>query len=279
MAIQDHHRGSADIPLSSHMGLDMSSLETPMSSNENPPQLTLSDIMHHMSPSPVPAEDLRPEDSEMGGQFLNGSQREREGSPKPLTEADVVGMRRRLHEFGFLLDRDRNELNIEDMTRHSDDFTITSVREKERVNMVCCYSICIITSRNNGNLCQVLRLTDPLPVDPTQLERQADVISVLTAQRDFLVRQAEEDRDRWASEREGWDRMAEALLSHRNRSGKFPMREDVCFSSFSYPLKVFTRYFLRRRIARKYNWSRRIALYEIKYVFVINLSFSTYIFG
>ena len=138
MSIQDHHRGSENISLSSHMGLDMPSLEPPMSSNENPPQLTLSDIMHHMSPSPVPADDLRPEDSEMGGQFLNGSQREREGSPKPLAKADVVGMRRRLHELGFLLDRDQNELNIGDMTRHSDDFSVTTLREKELVNMVCC---------------------------------------------------------------------------------------------------------------------------------------------
>ena len=137
MSIQDHHRESASIPLSSHMGFDIPSLDPPMNSNENPPQLTLSDIMHHMSPSPVPAEDLRPEDSEMGGQFLNGSQREREGSPKPLTEADVVAMRRRLHELGFFLDRDRNELNIGDMVRHSDDFTVTTSREKELVNMVC----------------------------------------------------------------------------------------------------------------------------------------------
>ena len=97
----------------------------------------------------------------------------------------------------------------------------------------------IITNRNNGNLCQVLRLTDPLPVDPSQLERQADVISILTAQRDFLVRQAEEDRDRWRSEREGWDRVAEALLSNRNRSGKFSMREDVCFSSLFISTKGF----------------------------------------
>ena len=66
-------------------------------------------------------------------------------------------------------------------------------------------------------------------MDATQLERQADVISVLTAQRDFLVRQAGEDRERWLSEREGWDRMAEALLSHTNRSGKSAMREDVRF--------------------------------------------------
>ena len=137
MSIQDHHGGSADISLSSHMGLDMPSLDPPMSSNENPPQLMLSDIMHHMSPSPIPAEDLRAEDSELGGHFLNGSQREREESLKPLTEADAVAMRRRLHELGFLLDRDRNELNIEDMTRHSDDFTVTTLKEKELVDMVC----------------------------------------------------------------------------------------------------------------------------------------------
>lgn len=144
MSIQDHQRGSADISLSSHMDLDMPSLELPMNSNENPPQLTLSDIMHHMSPSPVPAEDLRPEDSELGGQFLNGSLREREGSPKPLTEADVVAMRRRVHELGFLLDRDRNELNIGNMTQHSDDFTVSTLKEKELVNMVCLPILCII---------------------------------------------------------------------------------------------------------------------------------------
>ena len=119
------------------------------------------------------------------------------------------------------------------MSRHSDDFSVTTLREKELVNMVCCpipLYIQVIISRNNWNhLCQVLRLTDTLPVDATQLERQADVISVLTAQRDFLVRQAEEDRERWLSEREGWDRMAEALLSHTNRSGKSAMREDVRF--------------------------------------------------
>ncbi|KAF8805994.1 hypothetical protein BYT27DRAFT_7025856, partial [Phlegmacium glaucopus] len=164
------------------------------------PQLALSDIMHHMSPSPVPAEDLRTgEDSEMRGPYPNGSRREREGSPEPLTEPDVVTIRRRLRALGFSLGGDWNESGIgEDLTRHSDDLGNATPRERELVNMV-------------------LRLTDPLPVDSTQLERQADAISVLTLQRDFLVRQAEEDRERWRSEREGWDRMAEALLSHRNR--------------------------------------------------------------
>ena len=109
-----------------------------MCSHENPPQLTLSDIMHHMSPSPVPAEDLRPEDLQMGGQFLNGSQGGREGSPEQLTEADVVAMRRRLNALGFSLHRDRNESTIGGgLTRHSDDFGDTTLREKELVNMVC----------------------------------------------------------------------------------------------------------------------------------------------
>ena len=111
--------------------------------------------------------------------------------------------------------------------------------------------LCTIIYRNNRNLCQVLRLTDPLPVDATQLERQADVISVLTAQRDFLVHQAEEDRDRWRSEREGWDRMAEALLSHRSKSGKLAMREDVCFYSLFISTKGFHSLFFKEMDRQK----------------------------
>src|SRR5271155_3140088 len=135
-SIQDHHQGSASISLSSDMGLYMASLELSMSSNENPPQLALSDIMHHMSPSPVLVEDSRPAaDSEMGGPYSNWSRRERGGSPEPLTEADVVAMRRRLHALGFSLDRDFNELStVEDLTRHSDDFGNATLRERELVN-------------------------------------------------------------------------------------------------------------------------------------------------
>ena len=205
-----------------------------MNSNENPPQLALSDIMHHMSPSPVPAEDsTTAEDSDMRDPYQNESRRGRGGSPEPLTAADVVAIRRRLHAVGFSLDRDQNELNLgEDLTRHSDGFGSATLREGELVNMVCCNPALLNIYNNNTKDCQILQLTDPLPVDSTQLERQADAISVLTSQRDFLVRQAEEDRDRWCSEREGWDRMAEALLSHRSRTGNSATREDVCFSYF-----------------------------------------------
>ena len=112
-----------------------------MSSNENPLQLTLSDIMHHMSPSPVPAEDSRPaEDAEMGASYLNGSQREREGSPEPLTDTDIVAMRRRLHALGFSLDRDEASVGGV-IIRHSDGFGNTTLREKELLNMVCSPSV------------------------------------------------------------------------------------------------------------------------------------------
>jgi len=47
---------------------------------------------------------------------------------------------------------------------------------------------------------------------------QAEVISGLTSQRNFLVRQAEEERDRWSSQRDGWERMAEALIAQRNKT-------------------------------------------------------------
>lgn len=73
-----------------------------------------------------------------------------------------------------------------------------------------------------------MRLTDPLPVDPTQLERQANTIVELRTQRDFIARQAEEERERWRSERESWDRTAEALISQRNR----PEKSEVLFLEF-----------------------------------------------
>ncbi|KAJ7248604.1 hypothetical protein B0H12DRAFT_1301956 [Mycena haematopus] len=65
----------------------------------------------------------------------------------------------------------------------------------------------------------VLRLTNPnLPsLDPSQLLRQADTISNLVRQRDYLSRRVEEERARWESDKEGWDRMSETLLIRRKR--------------------------------------------------------------
>ena len=41
---------------------------------------------------------------------------------------------------------------------------------------------------------------------------QASTISSLLTQRDLLLREREEERERWESERQGWDRIAEALI-------------------------------------------------------------------
>jgi hypothetical protein len=54
-------------------------------------------------------------------------------------------------------------------------------------------------------------------LDPSQLLRQAETISDLIQQRDYLHRRVAEERSRWESEKEGWDRMSEALLARRNR--------------------------------------------------------------
>lgn len=63
-------------------------------------------------------------------------------------------------------------------------------------------------------------------MDPTQLHRQAETIANLTAQRDYIVREMEEERERWRAEREVWDRTAEALLSQRTK----PQKSEVCIS-------------------------------------------------
>lgn len=65
-------------------------------------------------------------------------------------------------------------------------------------------------------------------MDPAQLVRQAETISALTLQRDYLIRQGEEERYRWISEKESWDRMAEALISQRTKSGNTVGNYEVC---------------------------------------------------
>ncbi|KAF8885825.1 hypothetical protein BD779DRAFT_659966 [Infundibulicybe gibba] len=77
----------------------------------------------------------------------------------------------------------------------------------------------------------VLRLTSSSsgPSDSAQLAIQADTISRLLAQRDFLIRGAEEERARWEAEREGWHRTAEALIAARggSRTGSSATREEL----------------------------------------------------
>lgn len=63
--------------------------------------------------------------------------------------------------------------------------------------------------------------------DSDQLFRQADTISALVQQRDLLLHQAEEQRLRWSSEKDGWARMAEALLSQQGKSRVNLERDEV----------------------------------------------------
>jgi hypothetical protein len=79
---------------------------------------------------------------------------------------------------------------------------------------------------------QVLRLTsDPAP-DPLQLAVQASAISDLMTYRDFLHQQAEEERSRWESEKDGWARMAEALIAQRNNAGDPDVKDEVRLPPF-----------------------------------------------
>ncbi|KAF5321070.1 hypothetical protein D9619_000134 [Psilocybe cf. subviscida] len=111
----------------------------------------------------------------------SGSATPRGASPEPVSETEALGIRRRLQEMGLWRPAATDNL---------------SSREKELVDMIT-------------------RLVDPLPIDPAQLSRQAETIAALIAQRDYVLRQAADDRERWKYERETWDRTAEALLTQK----------------------------------------------------------------
>ncbi|KAJ6610482.1 hypothetical protein B0H10DRAFT_2060146 [Mycena sp. CBHHK59/15] len=80
------------------------------------------------------------------------------------------------------------------------------------------------TPRERELFDMVLRLTNPnvTAVDPAQLLRQAETISTLVQQRDYLLLQNEQERSRWQSEKDGWERMAEALIAQRARKLNVP---------------------------------------------------------
>ncbi|EGN94948.1 hypothetical protein SERLA73DRAFT_113661 [Serpula lacrymans var. lacrymans S7.3] len=145
------------------------------------PSLALSDIVHIMSPSPVPQASL--DDSHL--------LRQKSSTPEPLQESEVQKMRTRIVDMGF----------------SGIDQVNASSREKELLDMIT-------------------RLTNAVRLDPEQLMRQASTISRLTEQRSYLVYQAEEQRLRWESERDGWTRMAEALIGQQNKNAGSIYREE-----------------------------------------------------
>lgn len=101
-----------------------------MNSNEIPPLLDLSDIMHHMSPSPVPPEEPGTTMVTTTVPQINIA-RERGGSPERPSETDVLGFRRRLEEMGLWASR-RPDGSQADANPDS----ITSSRESELLKMV-----------------------------------------------------------------------------------------------------------------------------------------------
>jgi hypothetical protein len=72
-----------------------------------------------------------------------------------------------------------------------------------------------------------LKQTSAVPPDPDQIIRQAEIISCLIEQRDMLVQQAEEQRLRWNSEKDGWARMAEALITQQAKHKNAADRDEV----------------------------------------------------
>lgn len=65
--------------------------------------------------------------------------------------------------------------------------------------------------------------------DVTQLCTQATTIQELCRQRDFIIKEVEEERARWEAERVGFDRVAEALIARRSHGGggESTYREEV----------------------------------------------------
>jgi hypothetical protein len=54
-----------------------------------------------------------------------------------------------------------------------------------------------------------------------------------------VIRQAEEERERWQSERDGWERIAEALIAQRNKPGSSAAKDEVRCNYFD-PENEFT---------------------------------------
>ncbi|KAJ8087245.1 hypothetical protein PM082_006075 [Marasmius tenuissimus] len=162
-----------------------------LSQESSTSSLALSDIIHTSTLSPGPPTALKPRASEATRSVQSSS--ERSGSPEPLQEEELNSYRNRIREMGLL----------------SGASDMVSPREKELSEMV-------------------LRLIEAPRADSTQLERQATLISQLTAQRDFLTQIIADERARMESERDGWERAAEALIAQHQRSGKnvYPSRQD-----------------------------------------------------
>ncbi|KAK7441007.1 hypothetical protein VKT23_016788 [Stygiomarasmius scandens] len=154
------------------------------------PALALSDIMHQMSPSPVPSSSSDPLQVRADATNVSLELEGNDSEPEPVTDEEVSLFRSRLDELG---------LNLGNASLNA--------REKELAHMV-------------------LRLTEPSRPSSAQLVQQASVIAELTSQRDFLIQKADEEKARWFCEKDGWERSAEALIAQRNRKDYYNPRNE-----------------------------------------------------
>ncbi|KAG2130172.1 uncharacterized protein EDB93DRAFT_1180720 [Suillus bovinus] len=84
----------------------------------------------------------------------------------------------------------------------------------------------------------VVKETSGVHPDPEQVIRQAEIISCLIVQRDMLLRQAEEQRLRWNSEKDSWARMAEALIAQQSKHRSPSDKDEVSHFAFSLAMVV-----------------------------------------
>lgn len=60
-----------------------------------------------------------------------------------------------------------------------------------------------------------------------QLQKQADLIRDLRVQRDYLISQILQERERWQAARDGWDRTSEALIARYSRKANGSAKDEV----------------------------------------------------
>jgi hypothetical protein len=167
------------------------------------PVLALSDIMHGIAAGSdtlvIPEDDTE--------KIIESS------TPEPLDNAQIELMRTRVLE---IIVSGASKMN-------------TSSREKELLEMVHPFPCLLVNSPAKFDP-KVIRLTSAHTPDVGQLCTQASTIQELCRQRDFIIKEVEEERARWEAERLGFDRVAEALIARRSHGGDSTYREEVRFS-------------------------------------------------
>lgn len=106
-------------------------------------------------------------------------------------------------------------LSTDGMKKKNEGANISS-REEELLDMV---SGPLYYLYSCFTIIQVLALAQSPLISSAQLAAQADTIANLQFQRERIALELELEQDRWAVERYGWERMAEALIAQRNRPG------------------------------------------------------------